>query len=202
MQIRLSYTQRDQRADEDVMQYLDALENLRNQAIPKESSVDRRYEILQRFKESATRIFANLCLLCMHMRTIWKTQRLSKKSDLPHSNTCAHLVPTEGKRHSFQTIITVNRCSNCNQDKFHNLMLCLHQLTIRHLCRIPTQSRYWYNLCPANESRKPPINHHRTRILLTTDRALHASNMVTSPEIVPTGMVPKYFARPTNRSTR
>ena len=33
------------------MQYLDALESLRNQAHPKESSVDRRYEILQRFIE-------------------------------------------------------------------------------------------------------------------------------------------------------
>ena len=51
IQVRRSFAQRDQRPDEDVMQYLDALESLRNQAHPRESSVDRRYEILQRFIE-------------------------------------------------------------------------------------------------------------------------------------------------------
>ena len=51
MQIRRFFAQRDQRADEDVMQYLDALEHLRNQGHPRESHTDRRYEILQRFIE-------------------------------------------------------------------------------------------------------------------------------------------------------
>ena len=35
-------------------------------------------------KESATKTFANPCQRCIHMRTIWKTHRLWKKSDLPH----------------------------------------------------------------------------------------------------------------------
>ena len=51
MQVRRSFAQRDQRPNEDVMQYLDALESLRNQKHPKESHTDRRYEILQQFIE-------------------------------------------------------------------------------------------------------------------------------------------------------
>ena len=49
MQIRRFFAQRDQRSDENVIQYLYVLEDLRKQGHPRESHTDRRYEILQRF---------------------------------------------------------------------------------------------------------------------------------------------------------
>ena len=74
IEVRRSFAQRDQRPDEDVMQYLDALESLRNQAHPKESSVDRRYEILQRFIEGVrNQNLPNPYRQCTPTKSTWTT---------------------------------------------------------------------------------------------------------------------------------
>ena len=51
MQVRQTFQSRVQQVKEDWMQYLDALEGLRNQGFPQESITTKRYEILQRFME-------------------------------------------------------------------------------------------------------------------------------------------------------
>ena len=51
IQIQQLFRTRNQSNDEDYMQYLDALENLRSQGIPNEEITVRRYEIMQRFVE-------------------------------------------------------------------------------------------------------------------------------------------------------
>ena len=68
MEIRRSFAQKDQRADEDFMQYFGALESFRNQSHQKESRTEKRYEILhcfiegvrnQNLRESLSALYAN-----------------------------------------------------------------------------------------------------------------------------------------------
>ena len=48
-QLRNSLMTREQRRNENLMQFLDALENLRSEGYPEDTAVSRRYEFIQRF---------------------------------------------------------------------------------------------------------------------------------------------------------
>ena len=182
---------------------MDALESLRNQAHPKESHVDRRYEILQRFIEGVRN----------------QNLRESLSAMYAHEDYLENPPTVEEIRFATQQYLRTRGSYRekapfipNNQNRQPLQPLQQRQVPQPHVmpppannpapAQNPAPHQCWFNPCPVNESRNPPTRRRRTRTPSTTDRALHANSTVTSQETAPTGMAPNCFGKATNKSIR
>ena len=186
MQIRRSSAQRDQRPDEDVMQYLDALESLRNQGHQKESRTERRYEILQRFIEGVRN----------------QNLRESLSAMYAHEDYLEKPPTVEEIRFATQQYLRTRGSyrDRAQQNQPNQNRQPLQPVQPRPVPQPNVLPQPTNNPIPIPLNPQPLPNERQQEMPAaqktptTTDHVSHANNMVTLPENVPTGIKPKFIS--------